>query len=354
MSNTPQALKDAIRSKALQLGFDAVGITSADPAEEAQERLQSWITGGYGASMHYMTRQSPRRGHPRDLLPEAQSVISLASNYFPGEQAGDTPADGSTMGKVARYALGVDYHKVLQRKLRLLENYLVELGGTEIRTKSFVDTAPLLEREFAQRAGLGFIGKNTHLINRRYGSWIFLSEILTSLSLPPDAPVNYNCGSCTLCLEACPTGALPEPFLLDSRKCISYWTIEHKTFFPDEVQPMLQDWVFGCDICQEVCPFNQKPKLTDEEAFQQGTVVHHRIVLGELLALDSEESFYSRLLRSPLLRPRREGIVRNALTVAVNQNAKELVPSIQKLAQNDPSGFVRHIAGWALSRLRSE
>jgi len=343
-----RSLTEQVKTFALGLGFGPVGITSADPAAEAEAHLREWIRTGSAASMRYMARERPRRGHPRDLLPEARSVICLAFNYYPGEpkQASDRVRQ-QTQVRIARYAVGADYHKVLKRKLRRLETYLVELGGAETKTRSLVDSAPILEREFARRAGIGFVGKNTHLITLRHGSWVFLAEVLTSLELETDRPISANCGTCTQCLDACPTRALPEPFVLDSRRCISYWTIEHRGPIPEDRESGLHDWAFGCDLCQEVCPFNHKAVVTGEAQFALGTIAETGMPLVELLRLGSDGDFRERFRGSPVVRPKREGILRNALTIAMNQKAKEALPEIQHLAESDPSEFIRELAGRA-------
>jgi epoxyqueuosine reductase len=274
------------------LGFNPVGIASATPALDAEQRLQQWLAQGHAAGMTYLHRAQPRRGHPEDLLPGAKSVLCLAFNYYPGEPSFHSGSQPS--GRIARYAVGEDYHRVLKRKLRHLEQWLYRQGGPETRTRSFTDSAPILEREFARRAGLGFMGRNTHLIAPRYGSWVFLAEVVTNLELEPDSPLRSHCGTCTACLEACPTGALSESQGLDARKCISYWTIEHRGEFESAMQDRLQGWLFGCDICQEVCPFNRKARISSEPLFLPGAGAGNRIELEEVLSIDSDASFRDR------------------------------------------------------------
>lgn len=344
------SLSQQVKAFAKGLGFDPVGITTAEPAEEAESRLQEWLRAGYAASMNYMQRERPRRGHPRDLLPEARSMICLAFNYYPGEV--EARREPRSRGRIARYAVGSDYHKILKKKLRRLESYLVERGGTQTKTKSLVDSSPFLEREFARRAGVGFIGKNTHLMTLKHGSWVFLAEVLTSLELEPDAPISAHCGTCTQCLQACPTRALREPFVLDARRCISYWTIEHRGPIPEELEPLMEDWVFGCDRCQEVCPFNRKPTLTRESQFRQGVIVETELPLEELLQLDHEAAFRERFRQSPLLRPKREGMVRNALVAAQNQLARDAAAYIRKLAEGDVSEAIRRLAERVLTWIK--
>jgi epoxyqueuosine reductase len=234
-----------------ELGFDLVGITTADPLE-GQRHLAAWIALGRHGEMAYMQRTQALRGEPRRLLPEAQSIICVAVSVH------DPPEPPLPQGhaRVARYARRRDYHKVLRKKLHQLGQYLLSLVP-EARFRVAVDSAPLLEKELAQRAGLGWIGKNTCLINRRLGSELLLGELLTSVALPPDVPEVDHCGRCTACLQACPTQAFQGPYQLDARRCISYLTIEHKSPFPAQGNPPLASYLFGCDLCQTCCPWNQ-------------------------------------------------------------------------------------------------
>lgn len=237
-----------------KLGFDLFGVTTADPLEGSRH-LAFWIALGYQGEMAYMARTAHLRGNPRALLPEAQSVICVACAYHEAE---DPPVPVGHV-RVARYARRRDYHKVMRKRLLQLGQYLTELVP-QASWRVAVDSAPLLEKELAQRAGLGWIGKNTCLINRQFGSELLLGELLTSLPLPPDRPELDHCGRCTACLEACPTQAFLGPYQLDARRCISYLTIEHKSHFPGEKSPNLASYLFGCDICQTCCPWNRRAK----------------------------------------------------------------------------------------------
>ncbi len=344
-------LSAKLKETARALGFDPVGIASASPAFEAEQRLQEWLAQSHAAGMTYLHRAQPRRGHPEDLLPGAKSVLCLAFNYYPGDRGSYS---GSRLsGRIARYAVGEDYHRILKNKLKHLEQWLCRQGGPETRSRSFTDSAPMFEREFARRAGLGFIGRNTHLIAPRYGSWVFLAEIVTNLELEPDPPLRAHCGTCTACLEACPTGALSESQGLDARKCISYWTIEHRGELDPSLQDRLEGWLFGCDICQEVCPFNRKARISSEPLFLPGAGAGNQVALEEVLSIESDGSFRDRFARSPLLRAGREGLFRNALALAVSECAFELLPRIQTIAREDPSDAVKRMASAAAVRLQT-
>lgn len=252
MLNTP-----TIKRLAKKLGFDLVGISSATTPERDLTRYKNWINKKMHGQMHYMEKTSPR-GDLNEILPSARSVISCALNYnqkIPG---------ALTEYKIARYALGKDYHKVVLKKLRQLWNE-IKKDFPQAKGRYYVDTGPILERAFAQQAGLGWIGKNTMLISKTIGSYIFLGEIITDIELTPDGPATNHCGTCTACLDACPTDAFPKPGVLDAKKCISYWTIEHRGNFPYDINT--NGYLFGCDICQDVCPWNRKAPTTKEEKF---------------------------------------------------------------------------------------
>lgn len=338
-----------VKAFALELGFDAVGITSAEPAFDAEQHHLEWVGRGCAVSMNYLGREYPRRGHPRDLLPEANSVICLAMNYNPAD---GVTSPGEPAGLISRYARGRDYHRVIKKKLRRMEEFLGQLDSGEVSTRSCVDSAPLLERALARRAGLGVIGWNTCLIHPKLGSWLFLAEVLTSLELALDTPAEGSCEQCGKCLEVCPTGALVEPFLLDARKCLSYWTVEHKGEILPEVQPAVGRQLFGCDLCQEVCPHNREAPTTREPAFQENLLPDEQ-PLAPLLALKDDEDFLSLFQGSSLLRAKREGIIRNALLVAMNTGAVSLLPQITRMAKSGSSEQLRQLARKVQSALES-
>lgn len=243
-------------------GFDLIGITSAILPEFYEQGLNRWIEKGHAGTMAYMTRNPKRRSHSDQVLPSVKSVISLALNYYHPE---DPKPENTRTGKVAKYAYGKDYHTIIEEKLKKLKNYIQEIGGEGTEVKDYVDTGPVLEKAYAKEAGLGFFGKNTNIITREYGSWVLLASILTNLELEADKPHTGSCGSCRICIDACPTDALLGNYEMDARKCISYLTIETKAPVPKELSDKFGDWVFGCDICQDVCPYNFRAKLTKEE-----------------------------------------------------------------------------------------
>ena len=252
-----------IKEKALELGFHGVGIASVDSQDSEVSHLKSWLERGYQADMDWMT--NPKRQDIKTLWPEVRSLICLALNYYTPQQH----SQEQNHGKISRYAWGRDYHKVLSKKLKALSQWL-ESQGEQIQTRYYVDTGPVQDKVWAQRAGIGWIAKNGNLITRNYGSWVFLSEILTNLALEPDRPHSSHCGTCSRCLSACPTQAIVSPSVVDANRCIAYHTIENRSVtLPTEIAKNLQGWVAGCDICQDVCPWNQRfAQVTDVEDFQ--------------------------------------------------------------------------------------
>ncbi|MFM7276135.1 MAG: tRNA epoxyqueuosine(34) reductase QueG [Microcystis aeruginosa] len=252
-----------IKEKALELGFHGVGIASVDSQDSAVSHLKSWLERGYQADMDWMT--NPKRQDIKTLWPEVRSLICLALNYYTPQQH----SQDQNHGKISRYAWGRDYHKVLSKKLKALSQWL-ESQGEQIQTRYYVDTGPVQDKVWAQRAGIGWIAKNGNLITRNYGSWVFLGEILTNLPLEPDQPHSTHCGTCSRCLSACPTQAIVSPYVVDANRCIAYHTIENRAVtLPTEIAKNLQGWVAGCDICQDVCPWNQRfAQVTDVEDFQ--------------------------------------------------------------------------------------
>lgn len=335
-------LAERLKAQAQQLGFELVGIAPATEADDYDHYL-AWLAQGYAGEMHYLERQAAARRHPAALLPGVRSVIMVALSYKPATE----PAPGTA--RISRYAQGKDYHEVLRERLRALLGWLQE-QAPGCRGRVVVDTAPLLERAFARRAGLGWIGKNTLLLHRRWGSYLFLGALLVDIDLPPDAPEWRNyCGRCTACLEACPTQAFVAPGQLDARRCLSYLTIELRGPVPEELRPALGDWLFGCDICQEVCPWNRKAPPGREPALQpQAELV--ALDPAELLRL-SEEEFRRRFRHTALWRARRAGLLRNAALVLGNRGSAEALPVLQQ-ALTDPEPLVRDAAAWAIARLR--
>ncbi|MCS6850336.1 MAG: tRNA epoxyqueuosine(34) reductase QueG [Gemmataceae bacterium] len=337
------ALEDRLKQEARRLGFDLVGIAPATEADDF-DHLCRWLDRGFAGDMAYMHRQAEARRHPASILPNVRSVVMLGMNYNPGPES--QPA---RPGRVARYARGLDYHDVLRERLnQLLAWVRQERPGCSGR--GVVDTAPLLERDFARRAGLGWIGKNTMLLNKRLGSWLFLAALLLDCELRPDPPfAQQHCGHCTACLDACPTEALVAPYQLDARRCISYLTIELRGPIPEPWRERLDGWLFGCDICQEVCPWNRKAPATAEPALAPRSDLE-AVDLHELFALDEAE-FRRRYRGTALWRARRRGLLRNAALILGAQGGPESLPVLER-ALHDPEPLIREAAAWALDRLR--
>lgn len=312
---TPQALTDKIKSFALDdAGFDLVGFSPAALPLLHEKAVERWAAEGLAGSMAYMERDPRRRAHPEASLPSVKSVISLAVNYFhPDDPRPEAPA-----GKVAKYAYGVDYHKTIEKKLKKLSQFVIQLGGPGTETRHYVDTGPILEKAFAKEAGLGFFGKNTNVITREFGSWVFLASLLTNLELVYGQPHPGACGSCRLCLDACPTGALLGDYRLDANKCIAYLTIESKEETPQALQAGVGEWIFGCDICQDVCPYNFRAKTTRHAELYPDKKAGTWIELDKLESLESDEAFAAAFQGSPVKRPKRHGMLRNAAVVRNN------------------------------------
>jgi epoxyqueuosine reductase len=339
-------LATRLKTEARSLGFDLVGIApAASPTTTAEFR--DWLAAGFAGEMGYLERRHQAYDHPSSMLVEVRSVIMLAANYYGGEEP--TPRPGE--GRVARYArIPVDYHDVLRDRLKQLSQVLHD-ARPGCRTRGVVDTAPLLERDFARRAGLGWFGKNTMLLNKRLGSWFFLAALLTDVELPADeSHDSAHCGTCTRCLDACPTDAFVEPYILDARKCISYLTIElGPKPIEDSLQSGMEDWAFGCDICQEVCPWNRKAPLATDAAFR-ARPEQASLRLTELIAM-GEAEFETQFSATPLSRPGYKALVRNACLVVGNTGSADDLPALRAAGQIG-STLIRDAADWAEQRLR--
>lgn len=300
-----RATADLLKTWALEAGFDRAGVAGLEPSAHGEAFLR-WLARGDQGGMGWFERRVEARLEPAKVVPGTRSALCVALQYYP---LTDEAPENDLWPRVARYARGLDYHDVMQDRLKVLESRILEaFPGTVSRR--YVDTGPVLERELAARAGLGAVGKNTMLLHPEAGSWFLLGELFLSLDLAPDVPLADLCGSCTRCLEACPTGALAEPYRLDSNLCISYWTIEHRGPFPDEVAEMVGDWVFGCDVCQEVCPWNTAPTGADHPELQLPES-RQDLDLAGLLRLSRDE-YIERFRGSPMKRARLEGLQRNA------------------------------------------
>jgi len=339
------SLAEAIRSKAVELGFDLVAFTAARLDPRARQHLADYVRRAYHGDMGWMAGTLARRGDPQVLWPAARSVIMLGVNYTP---EGDPLAllDRRDRAAVSVYARGQDYHDVIKKRLKALARWLKERASCEV--KVFVDTAPVMEKPLAEAAGLGWQGKHTNLVSRRYGSWLFLGSIFTTLELPADAPETDHCGRCHRCLDVCPTGAFPAPYQLDARRCISYLTIEHKGQIPRRFRVAMGNRVFGCDDCLAVCPWNKFAARTREYAFlPRSELTGPR--LADLALLD-DGAFRRVFAGSPLRRIGRDRFLRNVLVAIGNSGDPGIAPRVRSLL-DDPSPLVRGMAVWALARL---
>lgn len=327
-------MKAAIQNRAAELGFDACHFTTAD-APDHKEHFEAWLKSGCHGDMGYLQRNAAKRVAPRKVLAGARTIITLAASYF---------TDASD-GTVARYARFNDYHDVLGERLKQLCEWMHQFGG---RSLWYVDTGPLLERDLAQRAGLGFMGKHTNLISRKLGNWFFLAEIITTLELPADPPEVNRCGTCSRCITACPTGAITSPYQLDARRCISYLTIELKGAIPEPLRPALGTRIYGCDDCLAVCPWNRFAR--------EGQLMRNHIRpdlqtpnLLELLALD-DAGFKRRFAGTPILRAKRRGLLRNVCVALGNIGDPTALPALQRAA-GDPEPLISEHARWAIQRI---
>lgn len=337
------SLTQRVKQEAVRLGFAPVGVCQAGPPPHL-DAFRAWIAAGHAGSMHYLSSRTEAYAHPRHVLEGVRSLVMLGLPYRTAEPAPIHPGEG----RVARYAWNADYHDVAREKLaRLVAWFGSQVPGAAVR--GVVDTAPLPERAFAQLAGLGWIGKNTLLLNREQGSFLALAALLTSAELAPDPPFPAQyCGTCRRCLDACPTGALVAPWQLDACRCISYLTIELRAPIPEDLRPKIGDWFFGCDACQDVCPWNRRARPTAEAAFQP-VAGRNPVDLKALFALD-EAAMRARFHGSPLWRARRRGLLRNAAIVLGNQRDPSAVPAIA-CGLHDAEPLVRGAAAWALGRI---
>lgn len=317
-THSPGSVTDKVKDAALQAGFDAVAIAPAVTLDHQWERYREWLNSQYHGSMQYMERNVEKRRQINELLDGVKSVVVLARNYYTDYRHEDNAA----MGKISRYAWGDDYHDVIPPALDKIIDCIRSLDTTAM-CRRFTDTAPILEKQWAVISGLGWQGKHSNIIRKQSGSWFFIGIILTTLELEPDEPVMDYCGKCTACIDACPTGAIVEPYVVDAQKCISYWTIEVKPEIPipQQIASSMDNWLFGCDICQDVCPWNRFARPTEESAFQpRGGETS--ISLESIVNLPPE-SYATRFRKSPLKRPKHAGIHRNAITLINSHNSNK-------------------------------
>jgi epoxyqueuosine reductase len=352
-STSVRSLTQAVKAEAHRLGFRLVGVTTPDPPPHLAV-FEKWLSEGKHGEMAYLAerRSRERRVDPRQILPQCQSILVLGMSY-PASLVGSIKEEGAT-GRMASYATGLDYHEVIPPRLKALVLFIERQTGREIPNRWYTDTGPVMERDLAQRAGLGWIGKNTCLIHPAQGSYFFLSEILLGIELVVDPPfLADRCGTCTRCLEACPTGCILPDRTLDARRCISYLTIELKGAIPAALRPLLGDWAFGCDVCQQVCPWNRKAARTEyDPAFARRFEISG-LDLGQALSLSSE--VFRRLFKgSPIKRARRSGFLRNAAVVLGNQGDPQALPRLSRALLNDPEPLVRGHAAWAIGQIKDE
>jgi epoxyqueuosine reductase len=373
--------KAIAKEYALQVGFDLVRVTSAEEFAEDREVALQRLRAGLMDGLPWFHQARILRGtNPLALLPAARSIISLGLSYYLPE--GEGPANGGPAGRVARYAWGRDYHAVMKKRMRAYVEGLRLRLGTEVAARWYVDDGPMLDRAAARRAGMGWFGKNTNILTPSHGSWVFLGQVVTDLDLEPDRRLKKTCGSCVRCIDACPTGAIVAPYTVDNTRCISYQTIENRGEIPLEMRPQMQDWVFGCDVCQEVCPVNRKARFSGGTSPHRGSVCHkfpsggeegpagppgeipsleggdkrgfqtgrtETLDLLQLLEM-SEDDFRRRFRGSPVFRAKRVGLQRNACVVLGNRGDAAAVPALRRaLTKGEP--LVRGHAAWALGRI---
>ncbi|MAM69758.1 MAG: tRNA epoxyqueuosine(34) reductase QueG [Gammaproteobacteria bacterium] len=339
-------LADDIKTWGRELGFQQVGISDID-LSEAEAHLQTWLQNNYHGEMEYMQRHGSKRSHPAELVPGTMRIISVRMDYLPADTQAVKVLQNSSKAYLSRYALGRDYHKVLRQRLQKLAEQIQAVCG-EFGYRAFVDSAPVLERAIAEKAGLGWIAKNTMLINKNAGSWFFLGELFTDLPLPTEDKAEAHCGSCRACLDICPTNAFAGPGELDARKCISYLTIELKTSIPEDLRPLMGNRVFGCDDCQLCCPWNKFAQSSQEDDFKP----RHELDNAELLELFlwTEGEFLEKTAGSPI---RRIGYERWLRNLAVGLGNAESTPEIMEALNQrstHPSKLVQEHVAWALAQ----
>ncbi len=344
----PAEARRLLEERARAAGFDLVGVARAEPLREGGERLRRWQEAGMAADMGFMHRPVELLANPKKLQKSARSVVSLGVSYYPGEH----PENAGGGGRVARYAWGRDYHEVIKGRLFGLREELEEALGARIKARGFTDAVPLLERSAAQKAGLGFFGRNSCLIDGDIGSYFFIADLIVDLDLEPDEPGTGTCGRCSRCMDRCPTGAIKAPGVVDARLCISYLTIENAGEIPRELRPQVGDWAFGCDVCQEVCPYN-KAKATRSRwpEFSAGSGAGPYLEIEAVLGIRTDEEFGRRFAGTPLLRPGRAGLLRNCCVAAGNLRLEGAVPALEGCLRDDPSALVRGHAAWALGEI---
>ncbi len=343
------AVSKSIKEKALEIGFDLIGISPVDSFPENQF-YKVWLAKGFAGEMKYMEKEPEKRENIRNILPDAKSVISCGLNYNTNYSYSMNETDNQK-GWISRYAWGGDYHDIIKKKLQILLEFIKANSPQEIEARVYVDTGPVLERVYGKYSGIGWFGKNTCLINQKVGSWIFVGEIITNIELDYDNPAPDRCGTCTRCIDACPTGALLEPYVLDSRLCISYLTIEFRGMIPVELRGKIGNNIFGCDICQDVCPWNRRAKVTDESSFKPRDGLYNPDLAS--LSQLTEEDFRRVFKGNPIKRAKRKGLLRNIAVAMGNSGLKGFIPYLKELLK-DKDPLIRAHSAWALSKLEGE
>jgi epoxyqueuosine reductase len=346
-------LASQIKEEASRLGFSAVGIAPGSAWNSRRAELTRWISAGLYGPIDYMRRFFERQASYAQQFPELRSIIVLACDY--GGEPDRSEKNSEPSGRVARYARGKDYHQVLQAKLERLEQFIQRSAApNKVRLLKTVDIQPIQERALAEAAGLGFFGKNTCLIRPKGGSFFFLCSLLTDLEIQPDTPLKWDCGNCTICIDACPTDALKKPYQLDAGRCISSLTIELKGPAPKELRPQIGNWIFGCDICQQVCPYNQRAAGKPDPEFSISPPIPAQIPLKELLECRSDAEFSAKYAETPLSRPKRAGLLRNAAIAAGNSKNPNLIDPLEECLIKENSALIRQHAAWALGEIPSK
>lgn len=338
-------LTKLIKEKALDIGFDLVGVSPVGDYPESQY-FKQWIANGYHAGMEYMARNADRREDVRNIVPGASSVISCALNYN-SDKPYSTDMNDPSRGWISRYAWSDDYHYRVKEMIEELKSYIFDISENELDSRAYVDTGPVLERSYAKYAGIGWSGKNSCIINQQIGSWLFLAEVITDIELDYDYPVADRCGTCTRCLDACPTDALREPYILDSNRCISYLTIENKGEIPVDKREGIGNNIFGCDICQDVCPWNRRAPEGDNDSYPRDEFYAPKL---ENMLVRNNEEFKDIFRKSPLKRAKRKGLLRNVL-VAIGNSGDSSFSEDVKGFLGDEEPLIRSHAVWALWKL---
>ncbi|MDB6058829.1 MAG: tRNA epoxyqueuosine(34) reductase QueG [Verrucomicrobiales bacterium] len=338
-------MKDAIRQRAKELGFDLCRFTEARAPDHAAH-FEQWLKDGRHGAMGYLERNAHKRVDPQQVLADAKTILVVAASYWNGDEITASPQHG----QFARYARYADYHDVMGDRLKQLSAFVDQLGGLETKSLWYVDTGPLLERDLAQRAGIGFIGKHTNVISRELGNWFFLAEIITTLGVEPDPSEKNRCGSCRRCIDSCPTNAITAPFQLDARRCISYLTIELKDSIPLELRPAIGNRIYGCDDCLAACPWNKFAKTGALMAEHRRADLDQADLL-DLLSLD-DAAFKQRFAGTPILRTKRRGLLRNVCVALGNVGDQTVLPALERAAR-DPEPLIVEHALWAIEQIKN-